>query len=321
MSFPSALLSFNRAERRGIIVLAFIMLAMIVVNELTVANTMFSNSPEQDDLQEAALFMDLLDSSERRDYEKLKFKKKQYTASQNDYPGFSKNKRRYYNKVKEDKTEPKYFAFNPNYTTQQEWMTMGFSEKQSAAIVKYINKAGPFKKPEDLLKLFPVDSSKYYQMEPYVDYSLIPENSGPPAYDSVLNITLNTSDPATWEKLPGLNRKIAYKITNYGEKLGGYHSLQQLKEVYGVRPGQIDSISDYIEIGSIELRKIALNECKAFDLKKHPYCNDWNVANAIVNHRDRYGKFRRIEDILKIQGITKEWFDKMKPYLSLNTQE
>ena len=42
--------------------------------------------------------------------------------------------------------------FDPNKLDQTGWINLGFSEKQAASIIKYRDKAGDFKNPEDLLK-------------------------------------------------------------------------------------------------------------------------------------------------------------------------
>ena len=45
--------------------------------------------------------------------------------------------------------------FDPNKLDQTGWINLGFSEKQAASIIKYRERAGDFKNPEDLLKTLP----------------------------------------------------------------------------------------------------------------------------------------------------------------------
>jgi competence protein ComEA len=41
------------------------------------------------------------------------------------------------------------------------------------------------------------------------------------------------------------------------------------------------------------------------------------LATAIVNYRNRIGGFNRIEEILSVQGIGRNLYEKIKPYLDL----
>ena len=52
------------------------------------------------------------------------------------------------------------------------------------------------------------------------------------------------------------------------------------------------------------------------ELKAHPYIR-WQLANMIVDYRNQHGKFASIDDLKKIQLITDEVLNKIKPYLSL----
>ena len=64
-----------------------------------------------------------------------------------------------------------YFKFDPNELEISGWMELGFTEKQSITIVKYRYSLGRFKFPEELLNCYVIDSSKYFELLPYIKIS------------------------------------------------------------------------------------------------------------------------------------------------------
>jgi competence ComEA-like helix-hairpin-helix protein len=63
--------------------------------------------------------------------------------------------------------------------------------------------------------------------------------------------------------------------------------------------------------GGIGLQKIELNLAGEKNLAKAPGVTD-QIAKAIVEYRNAKGPFKKPEDLLKVPGITKEVYQKMK---------
>jgi competence ComEA-like helix-hairpin-helix protein len=116
--------------------------------------------------------------------------------------------------------------------------------------------------------------------------------------------------------LPNIGTSLPYKIVNYREKLGGFISVQQIKETYGMVDSIYNTILPYLQIKTIELRKININTATDYDLSVHPYI-DKSIAKAIVIYRTKYGGYSTVADIKKIVFITNEVFNKIAPYLSV----
>ena len=63
--------------------------------------------------------------------------------------------------------------FNPNDLSEQEWINLGFSERQVATILKYKSVVGGnFTSKEQLKKCYSISAEKYSEIEPYL---LLPE--------------------------------------------------------------------------------------------------------------------------------------------------
>lgn len=61
--------------------------------------------------------------------------------------------------------------FNPNKLSHEEWMALGFSDKQAASINRYKNSlGGNFPDAETLSKCFVISEDKFKELEPYLDF-------------------------------------------------------------------------------------------------------------------------------------------------------
>ncbi len=301
------------------------------------------------------------------------------------------------------------FDFDPNQIGVEEWVALGFTDKQAAAIENYKASGATFKIKKDLLKLFMVDEQKYEQLEPYIDlpedypkyeatnspsnqgknefvpqevYAILLAESESPVYDGfeefenvyytkrddiyqyvILSfehqteaedesqklglkenpiillkstkgyypikkksdnnksdskkkvlINLNLADTSVLKTLYGIGSGYANRIVNYRTSLGGFISLDQLEEVYGLKEETIAAILLSLTLSNEPTVRIDINVATLEELKAHPYI-DWKVANSIVQIRNNYGKFASVEGIMKSVLIDEKSFHKLKPYL------
>ncbi len=66
-------------------------------------------------------------------------------------------------------------AFDPNDLNEAEWMNLGFSERQTATILKYKSVVGGnFNSKQQLKKCYAISPEKYNELEPYI---LLPDNA------------------------------------------------------------------------------------------------------------------------------------------------
>lgn len=101
-------------------------------------------------------------------------------------------------------------------------------------------------------------------------------------------IDLNVADTVELMKLPGIGSSFAKRIVEYKEKLGGYYSVSQLLEVYGMDSVRYNGISNYVTTDSVALRKLKVNYDTFKTLLRHPYL-EYDDVKKIVNQRERKG--------------------------------
>lgn len=117
----------------------------------------------------------------------------------------------------------------------------------------------------------------------------------PPRYSAARNtpprqayagpIDLNRADSVQLLPLPGIGPVFAGRIIKYRNLLGGYASIDQLKEVYGMKEETLDLIRGRIRIDTSIIRRLDLNEATFRELLRHPYL-EYEEVKALVEYRD-----------------------------------
>lgn len=126
-------------------------------------------------------------------------------------------------------------------------------------------------------------------------------------------IPLNSTDTAEWKKVPGIGSAFADRITKYRNLLGGFASVEQLREVYGVDNELFSRISPFIEADG-NFRKIQINKLEFKELLSHPYLN-YKQVQAISNLRRRKGNITSINELAMLDEFTSEDIEKLMPYI------
>jgi len=129
-------------------------------------------------------------------------------------------------------------------------------------------------------------------------------------------VKINAADTAGFKSLKGIGPYYSIKIVKYRKALGGFTSVEQLKEVYGILPEMIDQNVNRLILDSVNIVKININTCETADLKKHPYIS-WNIANSIVQIRKSREAYKTIEEIKKSDLVNAEIYRKIAPYLKI----
>src|SRR5882757_5850209 len=134
----------------------------------------------------------------------------------------------------------KLFSFNPNQATKEELDELGFANAIVNRIVNYRLKGGKFVLKKDLMKIYGMDSVLYRKLFRFID---LPEKIEKAIVTWKLEgkekpiaekFDLNMADTARLIKIYGIGPKLSQRIVVYREKLGGFISHAQLKEVYGL---------------------------------------------------------------------------------------
>ena len=221
------------------------------------------------------------------------------------------------------------FYFDPNALSDAGWRKLGIREKTISTIQKYLAKGGHFYAPEDLTKIYSLRSDEFTRLKPYIKIERSNDEKDP-NYIYTKNeykeqhqsdhksgykvVDVNVADTSTLIALPGIGTKLAGRIISFRDKLGGFYSIDQVAEIYGLPDSTFEKIKPFLKLENISLKKFNLNTASKDEMRSHPYIK-WNLANAIVEYRNQHGNFTAVEDLKKLSLITEEVFAKIKPYV------
>lgn len=229
-----------------------------------------------------------------------------------------------FNYSKPDNKTLKLFYFDPNTLDATGWKTIGLQDRVIKTIVNYRSKGGRFYKPEDIRKIYGMRQSDADQLVPYIqiqnnnhqttnNFTKNQYETSKKSPASIINI--NTATVEDFFSLPGVEKRLAYKMFNYREKLGGYSKVEDIKKTYGMTDSLFEKIRPYLTI-TPKFNKININTAGLKDMESHPSITK-EVAQAILIYRNKYGKYQNIEEVKKIAFINEELFQKIAPFITV----
>jgi competence ComEA-like helix-hairpin-helix protein len=311
-SFASDYLSFTKKERRATIVLLLLIVLLTIIPFLF---PLFIREKPTD----ATLFkkeIDMLAAKQADSSQRFSSQKNDADDYQNYRQPDEKN---YY--TKKDKGE--LFYFDPNTVDEKGWRRLGIRDKTIATIQNYVAKGGRFYKPEDIGKIWGLHKEDVQRLLPFVqiensyanNYAEKKFHENPTYVASIIDI--NSADTTVLIALPGIGSKLSQRIISFREKLGGFYSVEQIGETYGLPDSTFQKIKPRFSIDNSFIRHININTASLDEMKVHPYLR-YSVANAIVQYRMQHGSYAAIDDIKKIMLVTDDIFNKAAPYLKVD---
>ncbi len=218
------------------------------------------------------------------------------------------------------------FSFDPNTSTENDFAKLGLNSRTIKSIVNYRNKGGHFKTAEDFKKIYTLSEEDYNRLKGFITIvdavTPIEKSTDQKSYASYQPkiIDINLADSIEWEKLPGIGPYLTSKILKYRNALGGFFSINQIAEVYGMKPETYDVIKEKIKCDALSIssiKKININTIGKDELNAHPYIN-YRQATILVNYREQHGPYKNIDEIKNTESFTETELEKIKPYLSVN---
>ena len=294
-------LEFTLKERRGIYVFSALIIILtsipffypLVFNEKTIQQVEFEDAIEE-----------LVVAADSNTYERRAFPdryRKQYSTK----------------KAYRDEVE---FEFDPNTISAAGWHKLGISDKTIGTIQRYISKGGRFRKPADLQNIWGIQQEDLQRLLPYVrivDQGISKEYPGKEQKNNFIPavIDINNADSTGLINLPGIGSKLSKRIISFREKLGGFYSVEQVSEIFGLPDSVFQIIRPLLSVNG-EVKKININTASLEEMKAHPYIR-YNLANVIIQYRTQNGPFNSVSDVKKIMIVTDEIYNKVFPYLGI----
>lgn len=238
--------------------------------------------------------------------------------------------------------------FNPDHFSSQDWVAMGFSERQAEAILKYKNYlGGSFQSKEKLKACFIINAEQFAQMSPYV---LLPEKvEDPKVYANnfkekpEINYTYfdpNELDENGWKAL-GFSDKQVAGILNYKNKIlrGSFKTLEDVQICYMITQ-RFEELKPWIRINpenikepektnytkseiktesktdfsKVDLNQISFNQLREFGFNE-------KTSGGFVSFRKSLGGFVNKNQIYEVYGIDRDLAEKLVASSPLNSSD
>lgn len=142
--------------------------------------------------------------------------------------------------------------------------------------------------------------------------TLLQENA-----DRFVLMNINTATAEQLQAIEGITQQLALRILRYRDKLGGFVSFDQYKEVYGLSSRlRVKLMQCTTILEKYRPKKLSLNQASFKALVYHPYISA-AMAKAIIAYRKQKGKFTTLRAIQTLPGYHADWGQKIMPYLSV----
>jgi len=127
-------------------------------------------------------------------------------------------------------------------------------------------------------------------------------------------LNLNSCDSASLVALPGIGPVLSSRIIKYRNLIGGFVTVDQLKEVYGLPEETFEMISTLVKADSMNIKKIMINDWDYRKLVRHPYFQRSEVS-AILKYRELNGRITGTGVMVENNLISAETCKRIRPYL------
>jgi competence protein ComEA len=301
------LIVFNRKEKNGIFVLLFLIVLLIVVNLLL--PFFITHQPVDTSKWEA----------EVENY----YAQKKVGIINSEIDSFFIN----------------IHPFDPNEVPAGYLVKIGLPEKVVSNWMKYIEKGGFFKSKEMVSKIYGMTLEDYNRISEYLVFpaketnNKLPEkmvnvNNNEPIYNKrvdekrvndqpmvIEQVEINSADSMELLSVPGIGPTLSSRIIKYRKMLGGYYSVEQLKEVYGLKEEHFNLALPHLSVNTDLITRFNINFSSVNEMGRHPYIG-FKTAKRIVKKKDTNGRYESSEQLGLI--IPSDSLIRLLPYLIFN---
>ena len=218
------------------------------------------------------------------------------------------------------------FPFNPNTADSATLLRVGLKPWQVKNLMAYRRAGGRWKNADDFKRLYGLTEEEFQRLRPYIqipppvkevyftEHDRARQDSlhylRPEKFTQLTVLDLNSVDTLTLRKIPGIGVGYSLAIVRYRERLGGFVSVAQLKDIEGL-PARIEEWFSVEEPYAV--RTIAINKSDFKTLVRHPYLS-YEQVKVITTHIRKYGPLRSWKDLQLYPEFTPQDFERLTPY-------
>ena len=227
-------------------------------------------------------------------------------------------------KIEKQNYIPKIYPFNPNFITDYKGSKLGMSIQEIDRLLnfrktnQYVNSALEFQKVTQVSDSLLNAISPYFKFPYWVNKSKAKSHKPfEKIIEKVVQLDINLASKEDLIKIYGIGPALSDRILKQKELFGGFVSMKQMDDVWGLSPEVIENLNKHFKIASLpKIKKIDINNSSIKELMVFPYFK-YALAKAIVTYRSMNGDFKNFEDLTRINGFPIEKLDIIILYLYL----
>ena len=127
-------------------------------------------------------------------------------------------------------------------------------------------------------------------------------------------VELNQADTLTLRKIPGIGSTFARRIVSYRELLGGFYTVEQLAEVYGIDEDRYNALYPWFKTDTTCIQPLRINHLSFKELLRHPYLNTSQVRQ--IERLRRKAPLSGWNNLILLEEFTDLDRQRLQPYLS-----
>ncbi len=188
----------------------------------------------------------------------------------------------------ESENQRTFFRFDPNTISIDSLKLLGVSEEIASVWLNYVASGGRFSKPSDIKKIYGFDSLLAGSLLPYVvipgskkerkeetevhNYEKYDRPKGSTEKSNFEKKDINAAASQDLIQVFGIGEVLSSRIIKYRNLLGGFVTMNQLHEVYGLDSLVVSELREryYVE-KSFSPKKININTAEYKTVLRHPY--------------------------------------------------
>lgn len=219
---------------------------------------------------------------------------------------------------------PELFPFNINTIDSSDMVRLGLSKRSISGLLRFRSKGGKVHDEFAFDKLFSLTETEKHRLRPWLQFEQEAAGAAS-ANKSDFNkaaatwqaVSLNHADSLALLEVPGIGPAFAGRIVRYRERLGGFTTIYQLKEVYGIDSARYEALAPLFHLPTTAVQPLYVNQAEELQLAAHPYIGKV-LARRVIAYRQQHGPFKKPEDLLRIHGLDSLRFQKLLPYLQVS---
>lgn len=218
-------------------------------------------------------------------------------------------------KDSESKYIRKVYPFNPNFISDYQGYKLGLSVLEINRILnhrkenRYVNSSKEFQGVTQISDSLLNVIAPYFKFPDWINRKSA--NTGYKHYENiafsnkkkVVLIDINLATQEDLIRIYGIGEIISLRILNLKSSLGGFMSMEQMNDVWGLSSEVIGTLNSHFKVYDLPIvHKIDINNASLKEISQFYYFK-YALAREIVTYRSMNGDIKNIEDLIKIRGF------------------